>query len=125
MEGLFWEKFFFFSTKIEIYFLQIIPLGKVMIKLADSLPNYVFHRSKSAFESELIDDLESEVGLMPAGQLQFLTVVNNHLMAVNQYEEVVLIPLNTNPYVEFCVELVCGASDRIADIYKKCSEEIK
>jgi len=36
---------------------------------------------------------------MPQGQLQLLTVINYHLLAVNQYEEVVLIPLNTNPYV--------------------------
>lgn len=50
------------------------------------------------------------MGQIPQGQLQFLSVVNFNLLLVNQYEEVVLFPLNKNSYVQFCVELVCGAS---------------
>ncbi len=90
--------------------MQITPNSKVLIKLADSLSNYSVQRSKQSFESELIDDLEPEVGQIPQGQLQFLSVVNFNLLLVNQYEEVVLFPLNKNSYVQFCVELVCGAS---------------
>lgn len=82
----------------------------MLIKLADSLPSYSIQKSKQSFESELIDDLEPEMGQMPQGQLQFLNIINLHLLMVNQYEEVVLFPLNTNLYVQFCVELVCGAS---------------
>lgn len=35
-EGLFWEKFFFFSTKTAIYFLQVTGSDVIMIKVGDS-----------------------------------------------------------------------------------------
>lgn len=92
-----------------------------MIKLADTMANYVFQKSKLAFNSELVDDLESEVAVMPQGQLQFLTIVNYHLLLVNQHEEVMLVPLHLNPYVEFCIELVCGASDKVLQLYRRSS----
>ncbi len=58
IEGLFWEKFFIFCTKNEIYFMQIMSNGsKVLIKIADSLANYVLHRSKGAFDTNIIDDI--------------------------------------------------------------------
>lgn len=30
-----------------------------------------------------------------------------------------------NPYVQFCIELVCGASDTIYKIYKRANNEIQ
>lgn len=38
--------------------MQIMRNGsKVLIKIADSLPNYVLHRSKGAFDTNMIDDI--------------------------------------------------------------------
>ena len=55
---MFWEKFFIFSTKNEIYFMQITAKSKVLIKVADSMVNYVLQKSKPTFDTDLIDDLE-------------------------------------------------------------------
>lgn len=79
--------------------MQITAKSKILVKLADTIVNYALQKNKPPFEADFIDDLEPEVGVMPQGQLQFLTVVNLHLVAVNQNDEVVLFPLNTNPYV--------------------------
>lgn len=96
-----------------------------MIKLAESSPNYLLNKSKMAFETQIIDDLEGDICQTPPGQLQFLTIVNHHLLIVNQYEEVILFPLSINPYVQFCIELICGASDIVQKNYKRASNEIQ
>lgn len=36
-EGMFWEKFFFFSTKTSIFFLQITVKDILLIKIAESV----------------------------------------------------------------------------------------
>ena len=86
MEGIFWEKFFIFLTKTDIYFLQMTSADKILIKLAESLPNYLLNKSRIAFQTQLIDDLEGDICQTPPGQLQFLTIINQHLLIVNQHE---------------------------------------
>lgn len=49
MEGIFWEKFFIFLTKTDIYFLQMTSADKILIKLAESLPNYLLNKSRIDF----------------------------------------------------------------------------
>jgi len=44
---------------------------------------------------------------------------------INQYEEVTLFPLNVNPYVQFCIEVVCGGTDNISTIYKRATKDIQ
>lgn len=46
-------------------------------------------------------------------------------MIVNQYGEITLFPLNVNPYVQFCIEIVCGASENIRKIFKRATNDIQ
>lgn len=105
---MFWEKLFFFSTKSSIYFLQVTPVDVLLIKVGDAGGTVEERRF-----NVLNDDLEEGENRIPEGQLQFLSVVNYHLLMLNYSGQVCLLNLKKFPYVEFCIEIVLGNADRL------------
>jgi hypothetical protein len=91
---MFWEKLFFFSTKSSIYFLQITQTDILLIKIGDSACSLEERRFNL-----LNDDLEDGENRIPEGQLQFLSIVNYHLLMLNYSGQVCLLNLKKFPYI--------------------------
>ena len=54
-----------------------------------------------------------------------LSVVNMHLLMLNHSGQVVLVNLKNYPYIEFCIELILGGTERMHAIFKNCNSNIK
>lgn len=117
---MFWEKYFFFTTKQSIFFMQITQLDVVLIKIADSMSST---QVKSPLQEQ--DDLEDHENLLPEGQLQMLTVLNMHLMMLNHSGQIILLNLKHFPYIEFCLEVILGNNERLHAIYRTCNRNIR
>jgi hypothetical protein len=76
-----------------------------MIKIADitqpSVPNVML-------KPWLEDDLESDCLVLPAGHLQISSIINMHILLLNETGNVSLLPLDKFPYVLFCLEVASG-----------------
>lgn len=54
-----------------------------------------------------------------------LTVLNMHLMMLNHSGQLVLLNLKSFPYIEFCIEVILGNTERLQAIYKTCNGNIR
>lgn len=117
---MFWEKFFFFATKTSIFFLQLTPNDLLLIKVGDTACTVEERRFNLP-----CDDLEEGDNRIPEGQLQFLSIVNYHLLMLNYSGQVCLLSLKAFPYIEFCIEVVLGNTDRMLQLFNNCNRNLQ